>query len=373
MKKHLLALAALATVSSVAVAQNVTVYGFLDAGILTTNNGSTSTSATKTIMTNGQWFPSMLGFTGSEDLGGGLKANFNLQSSLDNAVGGAGTTSAVATNHTTALFDRYATVGLSGNFGKVDLGKQIDILFLQSFVNGVIPTHSNSLAVNGLYTYGAPYAPAGGVAVNDANRNTNAAGEGSRISNAVVYSTPTYNGLKATVQRIIGGVAANTSANSGTAYLVNYTINGVNLNAGYESVNGPTAALSNRVYSKSVVGAKTSFGAVDVAAQYHNYKSKGTQGTVVNVDAYEIGAAYHFTPVLTVGINYEGFDDKANAKSPTITSLKAKYDFSKRTYAYGMVAQYNSDAGALMLQGYGDILGKAKSTTNYAVGIVHGF
>ena len=60
MKKHLLALAALATVSSVAVAQNVTVYGFLDAGVYSTNNGSSSGKSVLTMANGGgHWFPSI--------------------------------------------------------------------------------------------------------------------------------------------------------------------------------------------------------------------------------------------------------------------------------------------------------------------------
>ena len=110
MKKHLLALAALATVSGVAVAQNVTVYGFLDAGVYQTSNGSSTTGKSMTTMANGggHWFPSMLGFTGTEDIGGGLKANFNLQSSLMNnsgAVGDGVTDDTEAINR--ALFEVY--------------------------------------------------------------------------------------------------------------------------------------------------------------------------------------------------------------------------------------------------------------------------
>lgn len=373
MKKHLLALAALATVSSVAVAQNVTIYGFLDAGLYSTNNGDSSNGKRLTTAANGggNWFPSMLGFTGSEDLGGGLKANFNLQSSLMNNSGAVG--DGVYSN----FFDRYASVGLSGSAGKLDLGKQLDIMFLQSFVNGVIPTHANSLAVDGLLAYG------GGNTTLGNGGSTNAVTAGSRVSNAITYETPTLNGVKAQLQYSVGGVAGSTSANSAYAGIVSYSVAGVSLNAGYESQNAATAAGGTDVYKKGLIAAKTSIGAIDLAAQFHNYKNKNATATVggnasdVNVNAYEIGAAYHVSPNLLVGVNYEAFDNKAANVKPTVTSLKAKYDFSKRTYAYTMLSRYNSEAfntGGLKYQAYVVGAGKAnESTTGLAVGIVHGF
>jgi predicted porin len=369
MKKHLIAAAALATLSTAAFAQSsVTVYGFIDAGILTSNNAS-STGQSTTQMTNGQWFPSMLGFTGTEDLGGGLKANFNLQTSLENASGKAGRATASGTNDTANLFDRYASVGLSGSFGKIDLGKQIDIMFLQSFVNGVIPTHANSLAVNGLYSYGATGVLSGGLPSASSNNNANAQSVGSRISNAVVYVTPTFNGLKAQVQHIIGGTAGDSSKNSGTAVIVNYDANGVSLNAGTESVNGLNG---NKIYEKTLVGAKTTVGAFNLAAQAHTYKSK--DGTSVDVKAYELGVATKVGSAGTVGLNYESFDDKANNIKPSILTLKAKYDFSKRTYAYTMISSYDKEAAGNILQGYGDFKGQGnKKATGVAVGMVHSF
>ena len=119
-----------------------------------------------------------------------------------------------------------------------------------------------------------------------------------------------------------------------------------------------------------MLGAKYSIDAVDLAAQYHSYKSSDA---TINTNAFEVGAAYHVSPALTVGINYEHFDDKAASTTPAVTSLKAKYDLSKRTYLYGMVADYNTAASAQLFQGYAITMGTAKTSTNLAVGVVHGF
>uniref|UniRef100_UPI001C2F5F4C porin n=1 Tax=Achromobacter sp. GbtcB20 TaxID=2824765 RepID=UPI001C2F5F4C len=70
----------------------------------------------------GQMQVSRWGFKGVEDLGGGLKARFGLEGTLLNDTGAAG----VGTGNppTTSLFDREATVGLAGNFGSIDFGRQ---------------------------------------------------------------------------------------------------------------------------------------------------------------------------------------------------------------------------------------------------------
>ena len=78
MKKSLIALAALASVATVAQAQSsVTIYGIVDAALVSV----TGASATGKVqgMGNGGLSTPRLGFRGTEDLGGGLKANFHLE------------------------------------------------------------------------------------------------------------------------------------------------------------------------------------------------------------------------------------------------------------------------------------------------------
>lgn len=355
MKKHLIAAAALATLSTAAFAQSsVTVYGFIDAGVLTSNNINTS-GQSGTQATSGQWFPSMIGFTGTEDLGGGLKANFNLQGSLGNQSGAAGD----ATTATgTSLFGRYATVGLSGGFGKIDLGRQIDILFLQSFVNGVIPTHTNSLAVNGLLAYGA------------AGSTANSSTAGAFMNNAIAYVSPSVNGFKLQAQTTLGGQAGDASKYATAAGILNYDAGSLSLSAGYEQQND---AIGGKAAEKTLVGAKYTMGNVLLAAQYHTYEAGGSTKTK-DATAYEIGVGYQLSPKTLVAVNYESFDDKLTNKSPTVLSLKAKYDFSKRTYAYATVANINKEGADVISQGYANGTGSAtKSVTNLGLGIVHGF
>ena len=78
MKKSLIALAALATVATAAQAQSsVSVYGIIDSGYLRFKSDADAGAIQQ--VTSGALSTSRLGFKGTEDLGGGLKANFTLE------------------------------------------------------------------------------------------------------------------------------------------------------------------------------------------------------------------------------------------------------------------------------------------------------
>ena len=118
MKKHLIAAAVAGVLAAPAMAQ-VTVYGVVELGVANTD---AATDTTK--MASGAINTSRLGFTGSEDLGGGMKAIFGLEMRLDPS-NGANQESAGAAGGTTssAFFERGAYVGLSGGFGTIKLGR----------------------------------------------------------------------------------------------------------------------------------------------------------------------------------------------------------------------------------------------------------
>ena len=196
MKKSLIALAALAATSAFAQS-SVTLYGRAEAGVdlgyRVTTSGTTSgfavvggvvvpgaaavatgTSTDKPgfRVSDGQsqgQGSSRFGFRGTEDLGGGLKANFVMEAGVNLDDGS-------ANNGGGNFFSRSAWVGLSGGFGEVRLGRQV----LGSF--GV---HANGLAAgasNGLYEAGA-----------------NIAQGGVRFANAIQYRSPDFGGISGTV------------------------------------------------------------------------------------------------------------------------------------------------------------------------------
>ena len=160
---------------------------------------------------------SRVGFRGTEDLGGGMKANFTLEmglriddgcTTLGGVVGPFGTAAAPAPGAANnvfcnnggnsedsggATFGRNAWGGLSGGFGEVRVGRQ---------VVGSYAVQTNSWAAgssNGLYDAGTGTAPLMG---------------GVRFSNAIRYMTPNFGGFTGSLMLAAPETAGNTSANS---------------------------------------------------------------------------------------------------------------------------------------------------------------
>lgn len=114
-----LVVTALLFVAGAAHAQgSVTVYGIADAGMTWINNVG---GRSQVKVDSGQAAASRLGFRGVEDLGGGLKAVFNLEAGLNLDTG--------ATQSAAKFFNRASFVGLSSSqWGTLTLGRQVDFL-----------------------------------------------------------------------------------------------------------------------------------------------------------------------------------------------------------------------------------------------------
>jgi len=123
MKKTILALAVMGTFTATAFAQSsVTMYGVIDTAIRYTNNQVTTngTLGSQTAMTEGAFQGSRVGFKGSEDLGGGTSAVFQLENGFQSNNG--------ALDQQGQIFGRQEFVGLKDtSLGELDLGRQYGI------------------------------------------------------------------------------------------------------------------------------------------------------------------------------------------------------------------------------------------------------
>lgn len=151
MKKSLLALAVLGAFAGAAAAQtNVTLYGIADAGIGMADTDAVGGSNNVEVF-SGVQSTSRFGVRGSEDLGGGLKATFNLEAGVDFGTGGSDLTYGVDTDYpttsaninraavkTNTFWQRRAVVGLAGSFGEVRLGRDYTPGFLAAGVGDVM-------------------------------------------------------------------------------------------------------------------------------------------------------------------------------------------------------------------------------------------
>lgn len=323
MKKTLIALAALA--AGTAFAQSsVTIYGRLDAGYAKTTNVSTG-------MVSSFNNPSIIGFKGSEDLGGGLKANFGLESgtmSLENGTSGG------------LNFTRASWVGLSGNFGDFKLGRISSMATqgqAQFDLNGVSSASAMALAgISPVVWYGS-----------------------SRRSAQFQYNTPVFSGFDAGLSYITNGDNANQG--SRTSLRANYA-NGP-LAVGF--VAEQAAAAANRTayglagsynfgVAKAVIGWDRSENATGAPAALTN-NTGSTFGQEAG-QGYYLGVSAPFG-ATTVGAQYAN-NTALNTKA---LELFANYALSKRTNVYFDAVHLTSSTAAV------------DGVNRYAVGIQHNF
>lgn len=95
----------------------VTLYGLIDTSIAY----ASSPGGRILKLDSGHMNGSRLGFRGSEDLGGGLRANFVLEAGINSDTGASGQNQGAGAK----FFGRGALLGLSGNFGEVRMGRTL--------------------------------------------------------------------------------------------------------------------------------------------------------------------------------------------------------------------------------------------------------
>lgn len=303
MKKSLIALAVLAA-SGAAFAQNATVYGVIDVFLGSVKTEAAGASLTQTVIDAGGVSGNRWGVKGSEDLGGGLKAEFNLEQgfSADTGVGGS------------TGFARQSWVGLTGGFGAVrfgrtttpydDVGGSSDAVF----DSALSPMNYVFTSVN--------YTP--------------------RPNNTVYYQAPDFNGFSGALSHSLGeNKTATTGADSTTSLNLTYGAGPLALQFAYQ-VQDVTNGVGQGDLKYTRLGASYDLGAVVLMATYGQTKNLGN---VDGADAseYQIGADYKASSALTVSASYARSSDNATAGDATRKGygIGASYSMSKRTSVYG--------------------------------------
>ncbi len=328
MKKTLIALAVLAA-SGASMAQ-VTLYGVADASIAGTSTPGLGLSnqngqiASSNVLNNGN---SRFGLKGTEDLGGGLKANFNFEGGIVLGTG-AGNTSGGQ------LFSRASNVSLSGGFGSIQIGRTLTTSF-----------HSvASWELTGMANYS--------VVANQFNMG----GAGPRDSNVIKYDTVDLSGFKGSLSFIPEG---NQSYGTAAAPKSKYDVA-----ASY--IAGPLAAslAYNKVADGNegvVLGGAYNFGSFKIAGSYNQVKNGG--GSII-ADGVTLGAS------IPVG-QWTFTADVANDTKWNDTDflLEAKYALSKRTFLYGVYLRDGTSSNARTTANNP----ANKDIDGYAMGVRHNF
>ncbi|UGQ47708.1 porin [Massilia endophytica] len=362
MKKITLAALVMGAFAASAQAQsNVTIYGVVDAGLVRESGGAAG-SLTK--VTSGIGSQSRLGFRGTEDLGNGLSAIFTLEAGYRLDDGSLDNTS-------NALFNRQALVGLkSKDLGTITLGRQYNPLY-------------NALSQVG-DPFGAGYAgnaknlfPTGGV-------NT-------RVSNAIVYSTPVAQGFSADVLYALGEQAGDSTAGRQFSVGFNYAQGNLNARLVYNNRNNDTVAsgttpAANREDGKNtLLAANYNFGVVKAFFAYERDKGLNSSPIpVANAYGYKVApkASTDAADTLigltaplgngTLMASYMNKNDKtANNQDANQWALGYSYSLSKRTTTYVAYAKLKNKNGAGYTVGNNNEAGSGDKAFN--LGIRHSF
>jgi predicted porin len=338
-KRLAIALAAAAPLFATAQT-NVQLYGVVDAGIVSQDTGGAE--GRQTGVQSGNQSSSRFGFRGTEDLGNGLKAIFNLEGGT-NIDTGAGDSS--------GLFARRAVVGLEGGFGSVTLGREYS------------PIASVAAASDafGQGFYGS------NLSAFTSNRLTR------RMSNSVSYKSPTFAGFKLLAAWAAG--EATTTANPGVpsgdlkGVGLEYTLGGLYLGAAYHQVE--RLALDDD--KESAVGAAYKFdqlGGFEIKANWMQADREGAaKYRQVNLGGSIPFGAHRFF------VNAQQ-QKQAGAKGNS-WALAYTYSLSKRTNVYASYASLdNNNAGAFGLTASTPTVAAAaagKDPDVFALGLRHTF
>jgi len=332
MKKTILAMAVLAACMSTASAQtSVTIYGIVDAGIThVTNDGPVGD---RTTVDAGQMQTSRWGFKGVEDLGGGLKARFGLEGTLLNDTGAAGVNT--GNPPTTSLFDREATVGLSGAFGSIDIGRQ-NILGIGSVgladPMGLAFAATSPNVLFGAMNFGAVYG----------NYGANGPGNSAlRQTNSIKYVSPSFAGFGFGLMRAFGEQGNGIQKGSYQGASVFY-------NAGPLGVAGAYARMKNvtdtDLLTSYGVGVKYT---LPMAVIKGTYIANETDLSHRKISVLGVGVDVPVAPAMTVTAavyNTKRYGDFGPDNDSQQYHLIGRYALSKRSTVYAAYTRANTSA-----------------------------
>jgi predicted porin len=350
MKKSLLAVALLGAFAGVAHAQTaVQIYGTVDAGFI---------KRTDQTLAIGKRANNTLGFKGTEDLGNGLKALFQLEIRYEPDTG-------TLESVTRPLFQGQSRVGLQGDFGMVRLGRGLTAF--QETSTAFEPFHGvpspagfqTDLTVAG-YT-SDPLGPLG--------NSTN------RFSNALFYNSPEFSGFQ------INTTVATKEANSGAPLVGRGSVAFPQFPANFEAPvnpfsvsttykNGPVAAMlayeRNAVETKlmSVAASLLATPELKLMASYTRQDRATTTFFNPKTKAWVLGANYTMGPgKFLAGYGQKSPDGIAKTKQ---FSLGYEYSLSKRTYLYVDASRKQANVNTATP-------GVTTKVNHYDIGVNHAF
>ncbi|WP_345817825.1 porin (plasmid) [Paraburkholderia sp. PREW-6R] len=370
-----LSLASLATVGVANAQSSVTLYGVIDDSVQFVHNTTAASGNANSIgMVGGNLQGNRWGMKGSEDLGNGIKAIFQLENGFNPNNG--------KLNQGNRMFGRQAYVGLTDDaYGTLTLGRQYDPV-----VDLVQPLTADNYWGS---TFTTP---------SDVDNNDNS----SRTNNAAKYVSPVWAGLQFEGMYAFGGAAGSTGSGQTWSLAATYGAGPFSIAAGYivmdnsnttmarigwnsgatsdgtfNSINLPYQSAKS-INIASIAGQYVA-GPFTLGARYSNAQYKPDALSAFSAtQKYDVGAGfvnYQVTPAAMIGLGYTYTHGKGNvSESYHQVSLGGDYNLSKRTDVYLVGAyQHANGAGAFASVADYDYLSTAKSQEIVSLGMRHKF
>ncbi len=331
-----LAIAAVSTAPA-AFAQNVQVYGLVDVGYLHQSGSTVANAGSKNSISNETGSgANQLGFQGSEDLGNGLKAKFQLELQT------------VVDSGALSGF-RQSWVALAGGFGQLTLGRDYSPTFIAAF--------------GGEY---CGWCGIGSIAA--------LTGQGLRNSNMVKYNSPSFGGFSAALSHSAGEQAGNSGGNNDEAALY-YSAGPVNVAYAHRDnkVDAAGAASTTVKQKGNYLTGNFDFGMGKVYALFGSEKNNVA---TINEKYSSLGVMFR---VGGGDLAFEAVrvkDKTAGAKDSRMASVAYFYPLSKRTKVYAQYAKVSNDSGVKRNVYPGSdalTLNNGDDPKMYTVGLRHSF
>lgn len=329
MKKSLIALAVMAA-SGASMAQ-VTLYGVADVWVGSSKDAIAGDGIRQTVVQSGGLSSNRFGFKGSEDLGGGLKANFLLEQGFKIDDGSATASTA---------FSRQSYVGLSGSMGEIKVGR-----IWTAFDD--IAGATNSVFDSALSATNNVFLTTG------YNGNPN---------NGVHYTMPEVAGINGAISYSFGeNATAATSDSNVLAANLTYSAGPLGLGVAFQRED---SGVSNDEVEFTRLNASYDLGAAKLLASYGLLDDVADDA---KTNEYQIGADVPLSAALTLSAGYAYSKTKVAGVSESEASgfgAAVGYSMSKRTTAYAGLQRAEEK----------DLVGNTKAKSSvYAVGVKHTF
>lgn len=350
---------ALCGVATVHAQTSVTFYGIVDTGVEFINHAGPTSKSLVRIPNITASVPSRFGFRGTEDLGGGAKALFVLESGFGSDTGGL--------NYGNRIFGRQAFVGLSNQYGTISLGRQYNMTFYALLNSDILGP--NAYAISNLDSY-LP--------------NT-------RSDNSIGYLGkfgPWSAGATFSLGRDAAGPAGPQATNCGgelvgdvqacrqwTA-MAKYDDEQFGVSASFDRQNGGPNALfgltnSNYHDDRSTLNGYFVIAGAKIAAgilHRNNYSAASFKSNL-----YYLGASYAITPSWVVDGQVGRLDTRDSDRDAVMLALRATYNLSKRTAGYVTAGQMRNHGASALGVSPGATTLAGMNQSGILIGVRHAF